>query len=208
MRFHSHFSTHSSAVLPWNQSPRWLPVWVKFKPLTCFKGPRFSSSEQITQTTTLWARITKNPNVSTGPLTHAFARSLALLSCSLARSLPHSWDSKWLDGYLFWVFFLFWTIVHDEIVQSDHHESCSANFTYYPSMNASYYFSWSSEMYKKAKVTCRRMGMYHSRDKKKKKHGMTCRSKLNQKGWTKKSYFWSRPAWEVWFSPGCSVCRN
>ena len=31
--------------------------------------------------------------------------------------------------------------------------------------------------------------MYHSRDKKKKKHGMTCRSKLNQKGWTKKVIF-------------------
>ena len=54
-----------------------------------------------------WARSTKNPDVSTGPLARPFARSLAPLTRSLAphyslrsraplrslRSLPCSWDS-------------------------------------------------------------------------------------------------------------------
>ena len=46
---------------------------------------------------TLWARSTKNPDVSTGPLARPFARSLAPLTRSLARSLrslPRSWDSE------------------------------------------------------------------------------------------------------------------
>ena len=32
------------------------------------------------------------------------------LACSLC-SLPSSWESECLDGYFFWVFFLFWPIV-------------------------------------------------------------------------------------------------
>ena len=48
------------------------------------------------------------------------ARSAALTlspTCSL-RSLPCSWDSEWLDGYFFCVFFLFLTI----LVWCYHHE--------------------------------------------------------------------------------------
>ena len=63
----------------------------------------------------LWARITKNTDWSTGPLTHPFARLLAPPTHSLAphyslcsraplRSL-RSWDSDKLDSYLFCVFF-------------------------------------------------------------------------------------------------------
>ena len=37
-----------------------------------------------------WSRITNNPDVSTGPLTHPFARSLAPLTFSRAGSLTHS----------------------------------------------------------------------------------------------------------------------
>ena len=47
-----------------------------------------------------WARSIKNPDVSTGLLPHLFACSLALLTCLLAHSLgslPHSWESEWLD---------------------------------------------------------------------------------------------------------------
>ena len=55
----------------------------------------------------LWARSTKNRDWSTGPLVRQFAHSLA----RSLRSLPRSWDSEWLDGYLFCVFFSpFWTI--------------------------------------------------------------------------------------------------
>ena len=48
------------------------------------------SSRKITHfltygfTKALWARMTKNPDVSTGPLTRLFARSLAPLACLLA----------------------------------------------------------------------------------------------------------------------------
>ena len=59
-------------------------------------------------TTPLWSGTNKNRDVSTGPLAHPFARSLALLTrslprdCSLCsrpplrslRSLPRSWDSE------------------------------------------------------------------------------------------------------------------
>ena len=60
-----------------------------------------------TTTSLLWARTTKNTDCSTWPLARPFARSLAPLKCSLARSLcslPRSWDSDWWDGYLFCVF--------------------------------------------------------------------------------------------------------
>ena len=77
----------------------------------------------------LWSRTNKNRDVSTGPLARPFARSLALLTPSLAphyslrsraplrstaitcllarslRSLFYSRESGWLDGYLFCVFF-------------------------------------------------------------------------------------------------------
>ena len=56
---------------------------------------------------------------------------------------------------------------HDEIVKTDDRDKCSANFTYYPSMNGSYYFEWSPKSYKKAKGICKRMGMFHSREKRK-----------------------------------------
>ena len=85
----------------------------------------------------LWARSTKNPDCSTGPLARPFARSLAPLTRSLApdcslcsrpplrslvrslahfarsplRSLPRLWDNERLDGYFFCVFYPFWTIV-------------------------------------------------------------------------------------------------
>ena len=79
----------------------------------------------------LWSGSTKNRDVSTGPLTRPFAHSLAPLTHLLApdcllgsrpplrslvrsprslRSPPSLWDSDWLDGYLFCVFFLFWPI--------------------------------------------------------------------------------------------------
>ena len=57
---------------------------------------RISPPSPVTQKAiTLWSRTTKNPNVSTGPLAHSFAHSLAsithllvrLLACSLARLL-------------------------------------------------------------------------------------------------------------------------
>ena len=46
----------------------------------------------------------------TGPLALPFTRLLAPLTHSLTahyslHSLPHSWDSEWLDGYSFWFFF-------------------------------------------------------------------------------------------------------
>ena len=56
----------------------------------------------------LWLIIVKNTDCSTEPLARPFARSLVPLTCSLARSLrslPRSWESKWLDGYFFCVFF-------------------------------------------------------------------------------------------------------
>ena len=66
-----------------------------------------------------------NRDVSTGPLACPFARSLAPLTRSLARSLcslPRLWESEWLEGYLFCVFFLFWPIVQRQtkIVAADH----------------------------------------------------------------------------------------
>ena len=74
------------------------------------------------QTNSLWSRISKNPDRSTGPLPCPFAFSLAPLTCLLAphcllrtahfarklrcaHSLRGSWDSDWLD-YFFSVFFL------------------------------------------------------------------------------------------------------
>ena len=82
-------------------------------------------------TSALRARITKNTDWSTGPLARPFARLLtplthllaphcsALLRTALARfaralrcahlltrSLLRSWESEWLDGYLFCVFFV------------------------------------------------------------------------------------------------------
>ena len=65
-------------------------------------------------TNALWSGTNKNRVVSTGPLAHPFARSLAPLTRSLARSLrslPSLWESELLDGYLFCVLFLFWPIV-------------------------------------------------------------------------------------------------
>ena len=61
----------------------------------------------------LWSRITKNADVSTGPLAHLFARLLAplaslmrsaALTCLLAHSLLTSWGSEWLDSYFCCVF--------------------------------------------------------------------------------------------------------
>ena len=80
---------------------------------------------------TLWARLTRNPEVSTGPLVRPFARSLALfthllaLPClpysrtllrtfarSIARSLTSRlWESKLLEVYFFCVFFSILAIV-------------------------------------------------------------------------------------------------
>ena len=59
----------------------------------------------------LWSGTNKR-HVSTGPLAHPFARSLAqhnLLRLraplrSLTRSLSSSWDSEWLDDYLLFFF--------------------------------------------------------------------------------------------------------
>ena len=62
----------------------------------------------LTPSPALWARSTKNPDVSTGPLARPFAHSLAPLTRSLATrcslrsraplrslpSLPRSWDSE------------------------------------------------------------------------------------------------------------------
>ena len=84
----------------------------------------FSWVSKILTITALWARSTKKTDWSTGPLARPFARSLAPLTCSLAlhyllrwraplrslslarslRSLPSSWDSDLIDGYLFCVF--------------------------------------------------------------------------------------------------------
>ena len=47
----------------------------------------------------LWSGTDKNRDVSTGPLTRPFARSLAPLTRSLTRSLrslPRSWESEFL----------------------------------------------------------------------------------------------------------------
>ena len=79
----------------------------------------------------LRAKITKNIDWSTGPLAGPFSRTAHSFACfallaslaslrstaitrSLARSLrslPRTWDSEWLEGYLICVFFLFWPTV-------------------------------------------------------------------------------------------------
>ena len=84
-----------------------------------FKNKQDGENEaqrEITQS--LWSGTNKNRDVSTGQLARPFARSPAPLTRSLApdcslrsrpplrslvRSLPCSWDSEWLDGYLFCV---------------------------------------------------------------------------------------------------------
>ena len=69
-----------------------------------------NNSVTIKKSSTLWSITAKNTDWSTGPLARPFARSLTLLTRSLARSLcslPRSWDSKWLDGYFVCVFFYF-----------------------------------------------------------------------------------------------------
>ena len=48
--------------------------------------------------TSLWSRITKNPDWNTGPLACSFARTTLFAH-------SRSWDSEWLNGYLFCVFF-------------------------------------------------------------------------------------------------------
>ena len=85
-----------------------------------------SQNDLVSSHSTLWARKIEKPDCSTGPLARPFACSLAplthwacsalsvllarsaALTRSLAgslRSLPRSWDSDWLDGYLFCFFF-------------------------------------------------------------------------------------------------------
>ena len=75
----------------------------------------------------LWFRTTMNWDISTLATRSSvcsFARiahSIASLACSSApthslnrslHSVPSSCESELLDSYFFWVFFLFWTMVH------------------------------------------------------------------------------------------------
>lgn len=93
--------------------------------------PLFAYSSTIT----LWARMIKNPDVSTGPLTcpfaHAFARSLTSLTPELV--------GMWMIRYLFFLSFcfVFWPIVHHsfcEYVMVSFSSHCNLYMTISPNL--------------------------------------------------------------------------
>ena len=88
-----------------------------------FPATQLRAGTEASEALAHWARIIKNPDESTGPLARPFARTAHSFACSgllaslapsaaltrlLARSLrslPRSWDSELLHGYLICVFF-------------------------------------------------------------------------------------------------------
>ena len=97
-------------------------------PLSTFETVGWATGKGVLDTAkALWSRVSKNPDISTGPSARPFTRLLAPLTHLLARALHGTYlfarwltpklMGKWMIRLLFLLcFFLFWTILRDRRV--------------------------------------------------------------------------------------------